>query len=360
MLLMLIDHVRETVYLHLQVGDPVDVTTTSPSLFVLRLLSGFCAPAFVLLAGLGAFIYQHRDGKKRASFFLFTRGLFLIVLEIFVIGFAWTGKLPPEKFYLQVIWCIGICMICLSGLIYLPRISQIAISLIFIAGHNLLDQIRLSEGHPFYYFWAILHQRDWIELFGVPARTSYPVLPWIGVILLGYLLGSWFTKADQKERMRSLLWASCASLVGFFILRGINVYGDRPWIVHESMGETFLGFFALTKYPASLAFLMFTLPFTGFCLWAFERFQNSSGLQLLSKFGSGSMFFYVVHLYVLKGLYLLLVSQFGLNHGHHFGVNHPIWILTWAAGLSIPLCWLTVKFLTYKERHRNLKWLSYL
>ncbi len=360
MLLMLIDHVRETVYLHQQVGDPVDVTTTSPFLFFLRLTSSFCAPAFVLLAGLGAFIYQNRNTRNSAAQFLFTRGLFLIFLEVIVIGFAWTGVFPPEKIYLQIIWCIGICMICLSGLLYLPRAAQIVVCLILIAGHNLLDVVHVSEESLFHYFWAILHQRDWIEFFGIPARTSYPVLPWIGVILAGYLLGSWFTTLEKVERTRRLLAMSCYGLIGFFVLRGINLYGDTPWAQHDSALETVLGFFALTKYPVSLAFILFTIPFACFCLILFERFQERLSIQHLAKFGSGAMFFYILHLYVLKGIYLVLVANFGLNQGDYFGVSHPIWILTWTTGLAIPLCWLTVKFVQFKERNRQLKWLSYI
>jgi len=222
MLIMLMDHVRETIYLHLQVGDPVDVTTTSPLLTIMRLLSSFCAPAFVLLAGTSAFLYQQNHTKSQTAKFLFTRGLFLIALELIVIGFAWTGTFPPEKFYLQIIWCIGISMICLSALIYLPKLFQIVLVIEIIARHNLLDPVKLGSDHTFHFFWAILHQRDWIEIFGIPARTSYPVLPWIGVILLGYVIGSWFTSLEARKRQQRLLYLSSSMLIGFLILRGIN------------------------------------------------------------------------------------------------------------------------------------------
>ena len=359
MLIMLIDHVRETVFLHMQVGDPVDVSTTSPMLFILRLMSSFCAPAFVLLAGLGAFLYQDRHSKVDIAKFLFTRGLFLIVLEMLVIGFAWTGVFPPEKFYLQIIWCIGICMVCLAGLIYLPRMIQIFLSLLLVAGHNLLDSIILSSDNPLHFVWAVFHQRDWIEVFGVQSRTSYPVLPWIGVILAGYLIGPWFTKLDSIQRCRKLLNLSIAVLVGFMILRVINVYGDKPWSSHDSMFSTVLGFFALTKYPASLLFLSFTLPFAGFGLILFERYRAKKGVQRLAEFGSGAMFFYVFHLYVLKVIYVSLVAIFGLNQGDYYGVNHPFWVVVWSVGLALPLCWVTVKFVRFKAKNRQMKWLSY-
>lgn len=360
MFIMLVDHVRETVFLHMQVGDPVDVTTTSPVLFILRLMSSFCAPAFVLLAGIGAFIYKEKNSKNKAATFLFSRGLFLVVLEMLAISGAWAGIAPMEKFYLQIIWCIGICMIFLSGLIYLPRLVQILISIVLIAGHNLLDNITFAEGDLLHYPWAILHQRDWLDFFGVPARTSYPVLPWIGVILAGYLLGSWYTELEKKERLRRLVMASSFGLVAFFILRGVNVYGDTPWQVHDSSIDTFFGFFALTKYPLSFAFALFTIPGVGFCLALFEKFQDKIGVSCLSKFGSGALFFYILHLYVLKLTYWVLVMMFGLNKGDYFGVSHPFWVLVWAIALFFPLWWITVQFVRFKERNRHLKWLSYL
>jgi uncharacterized membrane protein len=360
MAIMLLDHVRETIYLHMQVGDPVDVSTTQPLLACMRLASSFCAPAFVFLAGISAYLYQSRSSRSITSRFLLTRGLFLIVIEMLVIGFAWTGVFPPEKFYLQIIWCIGICMVCLSGLIYLPRAWQIAICLGLVIGHNLLDGIQLAVNHPLHMLWAILHQRDWIEIVGIPARTSYPMLPWIGVILGGYCIGSWFAEYNAVGRMRRLSRLSLIMLGSFLLIRAANFYGDSPWVLHDSVGTTVMGFFALTKYPASFLFLAFTLSFAGLALILFERLETKIVVRRLAEFGSGAMFFYIMHLYILKAIYISLVAIFGLNHGDYYGVNHPVWVIVWTLALSLPLGAITIYFVRFKERHRNLKWLSYI
>ena len=132
--------------------------------------------------------------------FLLERGAFLVLLELTVVGFAWTAEFPPSWFFLQVIWCIGICMIALAGLLHLSRGWQLAVGLLLVAGHNLLDGIVLTGESPFFVPWAILHQRDIIELGArVTARTSYPVLPWIGVIVLGYAMGPWFARMCQPR-----------------------------------------------------------------------------------------------------------------------------------------------------------------
>ncbi|MDG1858688.1 MAG: heparan-alpha-glucosaminide N-acetyltransferase domain-containing protein, partial [Emcibacteraceae bacterium] len=207
MLFMLVDHVRETIYLHMQVGDPVDAAIVDPVLFYTRLLSAICAPAFVFLTGLSAWLYGQSHTKNETSMFLLKRGLFLMVLELIVISFAWTAQFPPEKFFLQVIWAIGVSMVVLAGLIHLPRIAQAVIAIGIVAGHNLLDGIVLNPTDSFYIPWSMLHQN---VVFGVgwemTAKTSYPVLAWFGVIGLGYLFGPWFGKlAGAEDRQKKLI-----------------------------------------------------------------------------------------------------------------------------------------------------------
>ncbi|MET0888962.1 MAG: heparan-alpha-glucosaminide N-acetyltransferase domain-containing protein, partial [Stenotrophomonas maltophilia] len=162
--LMLLDHVRETFYMHQQVGDPMAVDQVEPALFVSRLLAHLCAPVFVLLTGLSAWLYASGkpDGRRAASAFLLKRGLFLVVLELLVVNFAWTLQFPPSVVYLQVIWAIGISMIALAGLLWLPRGALAVLALAVIAGHNLLDGIRVQGDGALAVLWKVLHQRDWI------------------------------------------------------------------------------------------------------------------------------------------------------------------------------------------------------
>lgn len=358
MLIMLLDHVRETVYLHMQVGDPVDTATTSSTLFWMRFLSSFCAPAFVFLAGISVYLYQQKHSRSETSLFLLKRGVILILLELFIIGTAWTGVFPPQKFYLQIIWCIGICMIALAGILYLPRVAQVVVSILLIAGHNMLDHIILEKDHWFHVPWAILHQRDWITFLGVPARTSYPVLPWIGVITAGYLVGTWYTQTDML-RTKKLFRMALLLFGGFILLRTLNVYGDIPWKHYESVSQTVMGYFALTKYPASLLFLALTLAFTALGLIFFERMRSNKAVVKIADFGSVAMFFYIIHLYFLKVIYLTLEHFFGKNQGEYFGFNHPYQVCLATVIVAVPLWFLSLKYRDFKEKHREIKWLSY-
>ena len=183
-LFMLLDHVRETFLLHRQVSDPMDIATTEPALFLSRTLAHLCAPIFVLLTGLSAYLYGEKyAGKADVCSFLFKRGLFLVLLEITLVNFAWTFQIPPTVIYLQVIWAIGLSMLALSALVWLPRPLLLGLSVLIIAGHNLLDGLHFALESALHVPWAVLHDRGWIEFSdGLRLRTSYPVLPWIGVI----------------------------------------------------------------------------------------------------------------------------------------------------------------------------------
>ncbi|WP_410825786.1 DUF1624 domain-containing protein, partial [Methylobacterium sp. sgz302003] len=193
MLLMLVDHVREFFLLHAQVRDPVDLSVTPADLFLTRAASHLCAPVFILLTGLGASLYAAKHGSRgAASAFLLTRGLVLILLEVTLVNLAWTRSLLPPVLYLQVIWAIGLSMVALAGLLWLPRAALLLVALAIMLGHNLLDGIAVAPDQPGYVPWSILHQRGLIPLPWGVARTSYPVLPWIGVVCAGYALGPLF------------------------------------------------------------------------------------------------------------------------------------------------------------------------
>lgn len=363
-LFMLLDHVRETFFLHLQVSDPMAVADIAPGLFGSRMLAHLCAPVFVFLTGLSAFLYasKHRDGPAAASAFLWKRGLFLVVLEVTLINFAWTFQLPPSVVYLQVIWAIGLSMLALAALTWLPRPVLLILGLALVAGHNLLDGIRFSAGDALYVPWAILHDRGWIELSDtLRLRTSYPLLPWIGVIALGYATGPWFLPAaDALKRQRNLLAVGLGLLAGFLILRAANLYGDKPWIAGDAMPVTAMSFFNVTKYPPSLLFLALTLGTGLLLLRALERHPGGRWPAWLAVFGAAPMFFYVVHLYVLKFLYLGAVAVWGTNKGDYFGFDH-IWIM-WActAVLAIALYPPVRAFAAFKARRRDIAWLKYL
>ncbi|OPA88616.1 hypothetical protein BFW86_16370 [Pseudomonas fluorescens] len=362
-LFMLLDHVRETFLLHRQVSDPMSIDSTEPALFVSRTLAHLCAPVFVLLTGLSAFLYgQKYQGRRDVSAFLFKRGLFLVVLEFTLVNFAWTFQLPPSVIYLQVIWAIGISMLALAALVWLPRAVLVVLALVVIGGHNLLDAVHFAPGSALQNLWAILHERSWIDVSdNLRLRITYPVLPWIGVIALGYAIGPWFANGMPPAlRQRYLLLGGVSALVGFVLVRTANGYGEKPWQAYESGAQTLMSFFNVTKYPPSLLFLALTLGIGLLLLWTFERAGHKRWIGVLAVFGAAPMFFYLLHLYVLKVLYVACVGLFGLNHGNYFGFDGMGAV--WLAALLLPLAlYAPVRwFAGLKARRRDLAWLKYL
>lgn len=363
-LIMMVDHVRETFYLHHQVPDPMLISGTDESLFFSRILAHLCAPVFVVLTGLSAYLYQAKNNSiAMTRMFLLKRGLFLIFLELIVINFAWTGQFPPDVIYLQVIWAIGLSMVVLAGLIGFPQQWLWVISLSIIFGHNLLDQVSFQHLPIVQNIWFILHERGWIELGEhIRFRTSYPLLPWIGVITLGYCIGyTVFNSAqDIAKRNKILMGFGLSSICLFFILRTMNVYGDQAWSMMPTSLETIMSFMNLTKYPPSLLFILWNVGLGLILLVFIQKVENKNWIKPLIIFGSVPMFFYIVHLYVLKALYLLAIEVFGKTHGEYFGVDHvsSLWLIS--IMLSILLYPLMLKFSDFKHRNKHIRILKYL
>lgn len=360
-LFMLLDHVRETFLLHLQVSDPMDVTTTPPELFFSRTLAHLCAPLFIFLTGLSAYLYGERHGASEVSGFLFKRGLFLIALEVTLVNFAWTFQFPPTTVYLQVIWAIGLSMLALAILVKLPRPALAVIGVVIIAGHNLLDTLHFTQESAMYVPWAILHDRGWLVPWdGLRLRTSYPLLPWIGVIALGYAAGPWFASgADARKRQNSLVLAGLGLLALFFLLRLVNSYGEKPWSIGETTVQTVMSFFNITKYPPSLLFLSLTLGIGMLLLVWFEKAAGRAWFKPLLVFGAAPMFFYLLHLYVLKILYLIAVAIWGTNKGNYFGFDSvgAVWLCS--VLLAVGLFPAVKAFASFKARRKDIAWLKY-
>jgi len=370
MVIMLVDHVRDTFYLHRQVPDPLVITETPLDLFASRLLAHICAPVFIFLTGLSAWFYgnghsaQQGDGRAAASAFLFKRGLFLVLLEVTIINFVWMFELPPTRVFLQVIWAIGCSMIALSALLWLPRAALLAVAVLLMAGHNLLDGIHFQPDDALYIPWAVLHDRVWIQVTDtLRMRTSYPLLPWIGVLALGWWVGqTWFAATvHAAQRQRQLLHWGIGLLVFFALLRACNIYGDKPWVMDESALLTAMNFVNITKYPPSLLFLAFTLGCGALLLrWLECCSQNTRWFHGLVIFGAAPMFFYILHLCFLKAFYLIFRAIWGNNHGHYFGFD-TVWQLWLGAVVLLPLLYPPVKaFAQFKARRRDLAWLKYL
>ena len=361
MLLMLVDHVRETFLLHRQVTDPIDALSVTPDLYFTRLLSTLCAPVFIFLTGLSAWLYSQKHTAGETSLFLLKRGLFLVFLEVTFVCFAWNAEFPPKTLWLQVIWCIGICMIVLAALLHLKRSWLIVLGVAIVAGHNLLDGVVLGPDSPFFVPWSILHQRAFIDITEFTrARTTYPVLPWIGVILLGWAIGPWFGKeAAPAVRLRRLLQVGLGLLLAFVCIRYLNVYGDKPWVQTGDALRTVMSFLSATKYPPSLMFLLPTLGVGLILLALFEKAQQRGIIALLAIYGGAPMFFYLLHLYVLKALYLIAVVIWGTNQGAYYGFDHLPMVWLWSVLLGVVLFFPTRWFAELKQRRRDITVLKY-
>ncbi|WP_095504295.1 DUF1624 domain-containing protein [Paraferrimonas sedimenticola] len=360
-LLMLVDHVRERVFLHHQVGDPMVIDETSSALFFTRFCAHFCAPVFIFLAGASAWLYANpsKGPTRDASHFLFTRGLFIIALEVTLVNFSWFGAY--NTLYLQVMWAIGLSMISLSLLVKLPHKVVGALGIAIIFGHNALDFINFAPGEWGYSAWTILHDRGFLysgENFGV--KVSYPTLPWIGVICLGFFLAPIFSsKVSREERIGKLLRLGAFSLAALVVIRLLNGYGEPvPWASYDSALLTLQSFINFTKYPPSLDFLLITLGVAFIVLALLEKY-NPRKLHFLRHFGSAPLFFYVVHLYLLLAIYLVLVSIYGTNKGIYFGVDE-VWQV-WAMSIVLAgVLYLPTKCFSHYKKTSQRAWVKYL
>ena len=359
---MMLDHVRERIFLHVPVGDPIDLSVAGPELYFTRYLAHLCAPVFIFLTGLSAWLYAHpANGKFRSpTGFLFKRGLFLIIIEVTVIWLVWAGTMTTV--FLQVIWAIGLCMIALSVLCKLNYWLIGALGFLIVFGHNMLSPISFAPNEFGYSLWTILHDRNYlVDAGALKIKVSYPVLPWIGVILLGYVAGPLYARTiDVLTRRKILIGLGLASLAVLLVLRGFNIYGETlPWAVQDTAIGTVMSFLNFTKYPPSLDFLLITLGIGFFLLAWFESLENKL-LDAIEVYGSVPMFVYILHLYVLLAAYTILYSVFGANQGDRFGVDHVSWIWIGTAALAVALYYPTKVFANFKHREkRNRRWLSY-
>lgn len=361
MLIMLLDHVRERFFYHMQVLDPMDLDETSASLFFSRFAAHLCAPVFVFLTGLSAWLYANpANGPARsARSFLLKRGLFLIALEVTLINFSWMGSY--HTIWLQVIWAIGLSMVVLALVSQWPKALLALLGFAIVFGHNLLTPISFQPKEWGYSLWTILHDRNFLVSEGaVKIKASYPVLPWIGVIILGYLAGPLYSRSMSAEhRGRLLLQLGAGCLLLFIVLRGFNIYGETlDWQLYPDLVTSLMSILNLTKYPPSLNYLLVTLGLMFLLLFVLEKPQGN-WTQILVNFGSAPMFFYILHLYVLLVLYRIVLALCGPNQGEGFGMEHMGWIWLTTVLLAVALYLPTKWFSLYKKRSQQA-WIRYL
>jgi uncharacterized membrane protein len=367
--IMALDHARD--FFTSVRFEATDLTQTTAPLFLTRWITHFCAPVFVFLAGTSAFLYQSR-GKSRGdvSRFLLTRGLWLVVLELTVVRWAWMFNFnyTTELLFVQVIWVIGVSMIVLAALVHLPLPAVAGIGIAMIAGHNLLDGIRPESLGAWGPLWVLLHVQSTIPFAGEQTVfVIYPLVPWIGVMAAGYAFGRLLLRPPE-ERRRLLVRLGTALTAVFVLVRAINVYGDpAPWSAQESFGRTVLSFLNTTKYPPSLLFLLMTLGPAIAVLPLFERLRGPVA-RAVTVFGRVPLFFYVLHLFLIHALALLVGTVAGFDPRSflrvwiflpdEWGYGLPVVYLVWA-GVVLALYPACRWFAGVKARRRDA-WLSYL
>jgi uncharacterized membrane protein len=256
MAIMALDHTRD--FFTTSGFNPRDVT--DPALFLTRWITHFCAPMFIFLAGLSAFLHSRSRSTEELTRFLLTRGLWLILLDLTLIKFGWRFELDLYRLGAGVIFVIGVSMVALAALIWLPRWATAAVSFIMLAGHNLLDGVTAEQFGEGSSAWHIVHEPGLVLLGDrVTLNVLYPLIPWIGVMAAGYLLGP-LMQLEGRARQPLLFRLGAAVTFGFFVLRATNLYGDpTPWSFQDSWVWTILSFLNCEKYPPSLLYLIMTL-----------------------------------------------------------------------------------------------------
>lgn len=371
-ILMALDHTRD--FFGDLAADPTNLATTTAPLFFTRWITHFCAPAFFLLTGTGAFLSLNRMTRAELSRFLLTRGIWLIVLELTVLRFAMQFNVDYRVTIVTVLWALGWAMIVLAGLVWLPLWLIAAIGAAMVLGHNLLDGISATALGALAPLWTILHAPGFLIQTGrFSLFISYVLIPWVGVTALGFVLGGIY-RLDPARRARLLLWWGWGAIAAFLLLRFADVYGDPvPWSRQSSPLWTVMSFLNVSKYPPSLLFLLVTLGPLLLALRAFDRQLPALARPALIM-GKVPLFFFLGHFFLL---HLLALAASFVRYGEvgdmfrspdmaHFPFSAPP---GWDAGLpAIYAIWFGVILIMFPAcrwyaavKQRNAAWwLSYL
>ncbi len=370
MIVMALDHVRD--FVHASSIDPVDMQHTWPALFFTRWITHFCAPLFMFLAGTGAFLSLARGrSRKELAHFLITRGLFLIVVENTVMRMGWMFRLYFLPIRASILWALGWSMIALAGMIFLRRAWLLAISAAMILLHNAFDAVQAEAWGRFRWLWGILHEPgNYLYTARHVAILSvlYPLIPWIGVMGLGFAFGA-ILRMEMTRRRRVLYVLGTTLIVCFAVLRWTNVYGDpHPWAHFPGFAMTLVSFLNCQKYPPSLLYLLMTI---GPGILALPVLEKAGGRvsRWVVLYGRVPMFYYILHIYVAHAIAcgVALVAERSIpwvpvtamkfvppNWGFSLWVVYLVWMATFVS--LYPLCLWYAQL----KRRRNDWWLSYI
>lgn len=378
MVIMALDHVRDFVHAGAMIGSPENLATTTPVLFFTRWITHICAPVFMFAAGAGAFMpLQRGRSKAQLSWFLLTRGLWLVLLELTVMRAAMNFSLGlPYPVLLLVLWALGASMVMMAALIHLPRPALGAVSAVLILGHNTFDGVRAATLGAWAPIWNVLHQQGVFVVGGVPVVTAYPLLPWVGVMAAGFCFGP-VLLMEPPARQRLMIRTGLALIAAFTVLRVFNIYGDPShWAPQPSWAMSVVSFFRATKYPPSLIFQLMTMGPALLVLAWIDRRGWTAGHPLV-VIGRVPLFYYVVHFWLIHAaasllayvryggaslawLSLPLPSMGGPTAAFPPGFGYSLWAtyLVWIAIVLLiyPLC----RWFARLKARRTDWWLRYL
>ncbi|MGB3507852.1 MAG: heparan-alpha-glucosaminide N-acetyltransferase domain-containing protein [Microcoleaceae cyanobacterium] len=369
MVLMTLDHVR--IFFSNTNFNPLDLTQSNIPLFLTRWVTHICAPTFIFLAGISAYLSLKRGKtKQQLARFLLIRGLWFIFLDLTIVRFSWRFDLSSIFSAAGVLWAIGWSMIFLAVIIYLPTHTIAAIGILLIVGHNLFDSVQAAQLGNIGWIWTILHERKMIEpISGFRLFILYPLIPWIGVMAVGYAFGTLF-EIDKYRRLQLLRKIGLSMIVAFIIIRAINVYGDpNPWSIQSNFFDTLLSFINCHKYPPSLLYLLITLGLAILLLYCLE-IQKKSLLKPLITLGQQPLFFYIIHIFLIHitaiffalstyGIEAFTFSYLGIiGKPEYVGYGLPKVYLIWLL-MTCLLYIICNWFVEYKKKHRGHWWLNY-
>lgn len=372
MIIMALDHTREFFHSTALSADPLDPATTYAALYFTRWITHFCAPTFVFLSGVSAYLSLQSKSKKEASTLLFKRGLWLVLIEVTIITFGLTFNPFYNVIILQVIWAIGWSMVILGLLLRFSNTVILIVGILIVFGHNALDYATIpAKGAGSVLMPVLLTARG--ALFPINAThfvfAFYAILPWTGIMLLGYSIGRWFQKDFSAERRkRYLIISGSLAIILFIVLRLSRSYGDpNLWKPAEPFIFSFLN---ASKYPPSLEYACMTLGPALLLLILLENVR-SGWTRIVSVYGRVPFFYYILHFYLLHSLLVIVFFATGhsasqiadpqsifafrpVKFGFSLGIVYLIWMSV-VASLYLPCRW----FNRYKMEHQQW-WLRYL
>lgn len=375
MIIMALDHVRDYFHADAFLYDPLDLSQTNGWLFFTRWITHFCAPVFMFLAGTSAFLVGQRKSKKELSLFLLKRGIWLIILEFTLINFAWNFDIAFNSIYFIVIWALGLSMVIMAALIYLPLPVILLFGLLLTGGHNLLDNTHVPGNTLKGFGWSLFHELGFFTAGSRNFLIGYPIVPWVGVMALGYCAGSLYKNDVPAETRRRLLRIiGISAIVLFIIVRLINSYGDPShWEKQATPFFTFLSFINVTKYPPSLLYLLLMLGPALIMLSYTENVSNAVS-RVVSVYGRVPMLYYILHLYFIHVATLFAAEWFTSFSWRDWIMKQPLWFAQHLQGYGFSLTvtyivWIAIVLLLYpickwydgyKSSHKEKWWLSYL